>query len=84
MTVTAQSGDVVRAKRLGWRGDMDVNDIEEFDPYDYASDDLEGEYTPIVLNETGLVPTYTNHIVDGQVADPDTIEVLDAVARGEE
>lgn len=72
----AQPGDTVRAKRLGWRGDMDVSELEMYDPYDYVDDDVQGTYTPIVLNETGLVPTYTNHVVAGQVVDPDTIEVV--------
>lgn len=81
----AEPGDRVRAKRLGWDGSLDVSELEEYDPYDYADDVVEGEYDRLVLDENELVPVYTNHVVAGQVVDPDTIEPLeegdDAVAH---
>jgi hypothetical protein len=71
-----QRGDIVRAKRLGYKHDMDVSEFDDYDPYDYPDDNVEGVYDELVLNDTGLVPTYTNYVVDGQVVDPDTIEVI--------
>ena len=76
-TQTPKPGDTVRAKRLGYRGDMDVGELDDFDPYDYADDDVEGVYDQLVLNDTGLVPTYTNHVVAGQVVDPNTLELVE-------
>jgi hypothetical protein len=71
----ANRGDIVRAKRLGYDGSMDApSEFDDFDPYDYADDDVEGVYDELVLNVDGLVPTYTNYVVDGQVVDPDTVE----------
>jgi len=71
--------ELVRAKRLGWdetNGGVTATDI--LDPYDYADDDLEGELVKIDVNTPYL--KYTNYIVNGQVADPNTIESIDAVA----
>jgi hypothetical protein len=72
----AERGDIVRAKRLGYKHDMDVLSNDDYDPYDYADDDVEGEYDELALNDTGLVPPYTNYVVDGQVVDPETVEVV--------
>jgi hypothetical protein len=72
----AERGDIVRAKRLGYKHDMDVLSNDDYDPYDYEDDDVEGEYDELVLNDTGLVPTYINYIVAGQVVDSETIEVV--------
>jgi hypothetical protein len=81
--MTVNVGDTVRAKRLGWDHSLDVSDLEEYDPYDYADDVVEGTYEVIVLDENGLVPSYTNHIVNGQVVDPGTIEpIASVVAAG--
>lgn len=84
MTAPApKRGDVVRAYRLGWRGDMDVLSNDDYDPYDYLDDVVTGVYDEIVVNETGLVPSYTNYVVDGQVVDGSTVEVIDAMAHQE-
>lgn len=77
-TPAPKRGDIVRAKRLGWNEGPKGNltDTDWLDPYDYMDDDVEGEYDELVLNDTGLVPTYTNYVVDGQVVDGSTVEVI--------
>lgn len=69
--------EMVRAKRLGWDETTSVTDTDILDPYDYASDDLEGEHETIEVDTPYL--HYTNHLVGGEVADPATIEPLEAV-----
>jgi hypothetical protein len=82
-TPAPQRGDIVRAKRLGWNEgpNGNVTDTDILDPYDYADDWVEGEYDELVLNDTGLVPTYTNCIVAGQVVDGSTAEVITPAAH---
>lgn len=74
--------ELVRAKRLGWdETDDGVTSTDILDPYDYTDDDLEGELVKIDVNTPYL--KYTNYIVNGQVADPSTIEKItkeDAIA----
>lgn len=65
----------VRAKRLGWNETNDgVTRTDFLDPYEYTDDDLEGELEKIDVKTPYLA--YTNYIVDGQVADPNTIEEI--------
>lgn len=74
----AKRGDTVRAKRLGWDGSMNGTPEEDFDPYDYPDDVVEGEYDELVTNENyDLLPVYTNYVVNGQPVDPSTVEVLE-------
>lgn len=68
-----QPGDRVRAKRLGWRGDMNFSERDDLDPYDYEDPDVEGVLH--VVDATGpFVDRHTNYLVNGQSVDPDTIE----------
>lgn len=66
--------DIVRAKRLGWNEGPggNVTNIDILDPYDYEDDDLEGEHV-VKFVSTDEVGPYTQHLVNGEVADPDTI-----------
>jgi hypothetical protein len=66
---------IVRAKRLGW--DEDPDDYPLLDPYDYDSDDLEGELTILHVKASKGYPAYTKYMVDGKSADPKTITTLD-------
>jgi hypothetical protein len=70
----------VRAKRLGYNEGAvgNVTLIDVLDPYDYESDDLEGEYiTQVVANDR--VGPYTQHLVNGQLADGDSIAPLTVI-----
>lgn len=70
---------LVRAKRLGWNEGRlgNITDTDILDPYDYRSDDLEGELIKNnVSNNT--VNSYVQYVVNGQIADPTTItEITD-------
>lgn len=72
--------ELARAKRLGWNegstGNVTTTDI--LDPYDYANDDLEGEHVIMQVSTPNIGP-YTMHLVDGQVADPESITPLTVV-----
>ncbi len=69
---------IVRAKRLGWNEGStgNVTRIDILDPYDYEDDDLVGAHLEKVVY-THIIGPYTLHPVDGQPADPATIEPLE-------
>jgi hypothetical protein len=65
----------VRAKRLGWNETTNVVALDILDPYEAPSDDLEGEL--VVVRATGpLTKRHTVYLVDGQPADPNTVEEI--------
>lgn len=62
----------VRAKRLGWNERLTNAQTWDLDPYEHASDDLEGEHEVV----EGALPDgtpLTVHLVGGQEADPATV-----------
>lgn len=65
----------VTARRLGWNEKTNVTDRDILDPYDYATDDLEGELV-IVEAHGEYVEPHTVYLVGGQVADPASIKKL--------
>ena len=68
---------IVKAKRLGWNETLSDEQLWDLDPYEYDSDDIEGEHEEIhatLPNGTEL----TVHLVGGQEADPATIMEVDA------
>jgi hypothetical protein len=72
--------DIVHAKRLGWNEGAtgNVTRVDILDPYDYDDDDLEGVHTQVEVANDRIGP-YTQHIVDGQLADPDSIAPITVV-----
>lgn len=62
----------VTGKRLGWDEETPVTKLDINDEYDYSSDDLEGELVHVRARGS-LVPKHDVWLIDGQVADPETI-----------
>ncbi len=60
-------------KRLGWDEDDSVTDIDILDPYDYDSDDLEGDLN-IIQAKGPILKEHTIYLIGSEVADPKTID----------
>jgi hypothetical protein len=72
-----------RAKRLGW-DETPVSLVtarDVLDPYDFDSDELEGELIQRTVQSEGI-DTYTQYLVDGQPADPNTLVKVTDYANG--
>lgn len=65
----------VKAKRLGWNETLTPEQEFDLEPYDYNDDNLEGELQTFSGNVEG-VGNVTVYLVDGQEADPNTIQPL--------
>lgn len=73
----------VKAKRIGWDERLTEEQLLDLDPYDYPSDDLEGEYHKI----EGKGPDGQRievHLVDGQEADPRTIKPVESATNNQQ
>jgi len=74
--MVAEPGTRVTAKRLGWDERLDAEqefDMEPYAEHGYASDDLVG--TLETVEADGLVV----YLVDGQEADPGTVQAVEPV-----
>lgn len=74
MTAADLLGQRVTAKRLGWDESLTAEDELDLEPRgDGDGDDLEG-VLEIASATTEEIGTTTTYLVDGQEADPDTVE----------
>ena len=63
----------VRAKRLGWDEQLTPEQEFDLDPYEYESDDLEGELVRLDVPARRDIPAMHVVLVGGQEADPKTV-----------
>ena len=65
-----------RAKRLGWDEQLSPEQEFDHDPYEYPSDNLEGELQRVDVPGTLEHSAIRMTLVDGQEADPHTVVEL--------